>query len=113
MNLNGYQNRAYVTAVFPQEAALSYLPLKLAGEAGEVAEKFGKLFRKHGHADYAAVYGSEINLDLAKELGDVLWYVAILASKMGWSLNAIAELNLEKLRDRKERGVIDGSGDNR
>lgn len=87
-----------------------YLALKLAGEAGEAAEKCGKLVRdKNGLMDIA----DEDGRALALELGDVLWYLSVLAGELGYSLNEVAELNLEKLRDRKARGVIGGSGDNR
>jgi NTP pyrophosphatase (non-canonical NTP hydrolase) len=51
--------------------------------------------------------------EIVKELGDVLWYLAAMADELGTTLNHVAEVNLEKLRDRKERGVIKSSGDNR
>lgn len=111
MNLYDYQADAVDTAVYPEEVAFSYLPLKLAGEAGEVAEKIGKLYRKHGvDAPAAIMFDREA---IALELGDVLWYVANLADVLGYGLDDIAAMNLEKLKSRKERGVLIGDGDNR
>ena len=106
MTLNEYQEAAYATAIYPDSANIIYPALKLAGEAGEVAEKVGKFLRGD--------YGYEtLKKEVRKELGDVLWYVAALAEDLGISLEIIAHENLEKLQDRKERGVLKGSGDNR
>ena len=87
---------------------LAYLGLKLAGEAGEVAEKIGKLYRDSGGAIDADWTG-----DAAKELGDVLWYVAQIATQLGLHLGSVMEANLLKLERRSARGVIHGSGDDR
>ena len=82
--------------------------LGLVGESGEFAEKFKKILRdKEGKLD------SETNAELLKELGDVLWYVAQIAAELGLSLDDIAEHNIKKLYDRMDRGVLQGSGDNR
>ena len=87
-----------------------YLGLKLAGEAGETAEKLGKLVRdKNGLMDIAY----EDRRAIALELGDVLWYLSVLADELGFTFEDVANMNLEKLRDRKARGVLQGSGDNR
>lgn len=104
MYLNYYQQEAALTAAYPEEHKIVYPALKLAGEAGEVAEKVGKSLRGDKPLDEA---------DLAKELGDVLWYVAALADGIGYTLSEIASMNLAKLADRAKRGVIKGSGDNR
>lgn len=111
MDFNSYQKKTAETAIYEPAIALMYLPLKLAGEAGEVAEKIGKTFRAQG-LDAMWIENHD-TLELAKELGDVLWYVARLADELGFSLNEVAEMNLRKLNDRKDRGVLEGNGDNR
>jgi|DEB0MinimDraft_10_1074344.scaffolds.fasta_scaffold50592_1 NTP pyrophosphatase (non-canonical NTP hydrolase) len=104
-----YQRRAAETAIFPKEKALEYLTLGLVGEAGEIANKAKKLIR-----DGADVEGYNDKLNqIASELGDVLWYTAMLANELNANLGRVMEVNLDKLADRKARGVIGGSGDNR
>ena len=98
-----YENLAGQTAIFPKEKALEYLALGLTSEAGEVAGKVKKIIRD-GKGNKEAI---------AYEIGDVLWYCAVLASELGVSLNTIMKKNLEKLHDRKERGTLAGSGDDR
>jgi NTP pyrophosphatase (non-canonical NTP hydrolase) len=80
----------------------------LAGEAGEVADKLKKVIRDDG-----GVLTDQVRDAVAKELGDVMWYLAVLAYEMDYDLNSIAQLNIDKLNSRKERGVLSGSGDNR
>jgi NTP pyrophosphatase (non-canonical NTP hydrolase) len=87
---------------------LAYPALGLAGEAGEVAEHAKKAIR-----DDAGVVTEERRRAIAKELGDVLWYVSQLASELGLELDEIARANLEKLLSRQRRGVLSGSGDER
>jgi len=78
--------------------------LGLVGEAGEVSEKVKKLFRdKNSFSDE----------DVLKELGDVLFYATALANIFGGNLKTIMEMNMKKLDDREQRGVLSGSGDNR
>jgi NTP pyrophosphatase (non-canonical NTP hydrolase) len=86
----------------------AYPALGLAGEAGEVADKIKKLYR-----DHAGVATYEFREQLKKELGDVLWYLDDLASDFGFTLKDVARENIVKLKSRKERGVLGGSGDNR
>lgn len=107
--MNEYQKAALESAIYPSRGNnLVYPALKLAGEAGEVAEKVGKILRdKHGFAS-----GGD-KFEIAKELGDVLWYVAAMADEIGFELADIASMNLAKLASRKARGVLGGSGDNR
>jgi NTP pyrophosphatase (non-canonical NTP hydrolase) len=109
MQLSDYQERSRATAVYPGVGAnLLYPTLGLCGEAGEVAEKVKKMVR-----DDAGVLSPERREALAKELGDVLWYVAQLATEAGLDLDAVAAGNLDKLLSRRERDVLRGSGDDR
>ncbi len=88
--------------------SLVYPILGLLGEAGEIANKAKKVARDDGgqlHPDK--------QLDLAKELGDDLWYVAAIATALDVDLGEVGSANLAKLADRQERGVIQGSGDDR
>ena len=112
MTLDEYQQGALQTARYPDGVRVLYPALKLAGEAGEVAEKLGKLMRDAGWTP-GAPFDEAQREALAKELGDVLWYVAVLARDLGLPLQEVARLNLAKLADRAARGVISGSGDER
>jgi NTP pyrophosphatase (non-canonical NTP hydrolase) len=104
-----YQYEATKTAIFPKEKALEYLALGLTSEAGEVAGKVKKLIR-----DGEDVEGFEMKkIAIASEVGDVLWYCAMMAKEVGVPLNTIMTENLEKLHSRKERGKLSGSGDDR
>lgn len=103
MDFSSYQKRAKSTAIYPEAYKLVYPALGLAGEAGEVAEKIKKSIRD-GNLDVEG---------LKKELGDVLWYIAAIANDIEFDLNEIAQMNLDKLESRKNRGVLGGSGDNR
>ena len=108
MELSEYQRLSRRTAQYPREAWLAYPALGLAGEAGEVAEHAKKTIR-----DDAGVLSAERRGAMSKELGDVLWYVAQLASELELDLDEIAQANLEKLLSRQRRGVLSGSGDER
>jgi NTP pyrophosphatase (non-canonical NTP hydrolase) len=109
MDLSDYQRRSRATAVYPGAGEnLTYPALGLCGEAGEVAEKVKKAIRDDG-----GVLTDERREALAGELGDVLWYVAQVATEAGLELDRIAESNLAKLRSRQERAVLQGSGDSR
>ena len=109
MNFTEYQNLALSTAIYPKKYETIYPALGLCGEAGEVAEKIKKSIRDG--IDYG--YEEEFKADLTKELGDVLWYVAALASDLDISLDDVAKKNVQKLASRKKRNKIGGSGDNR
>lgn len=109
MTFDEYQARCRVTAKYPDVGRnFIYPTLGLSGEAGEVAEKIKKVLRDKG-----GVIDDEVRENIKKELGDVLWYVAQLATELGLSLDDIADTNLKKLLSRLERGVISGNGDNR
>ena len=104
-----YENLAGQTAIFPKDKALEYLALGMTSEAGEVAGKVKKLIR-----DGEDVEGFELKkIAIASEIGDVLWYCAMMAKEVGVPLNTIMQENLRKLHDRKERGTLQGSGDDR
>lgn len=109
MSLNKYQEIARSTAVFPQSMGIIYCALAINGEAGEIAEKVKKIIRD----DNGNFMQEEKLRALAHELGDVLWYLANLAHEIGYDLDTVANMNLQKLADRKARGKIKGSGDNR
>lgn len=106
MTFDDYQLHARTTAIYKQ--AIVYPALGMCGEAGEVAEKVKKMVR-----DDSSILTEERRQAIGKEIGDVLWYAANLASDIGLSLGYIAGMNIEKLRDRAARGVLQGSGDNR
>ena len=108
MDLSEYQRLSRRTAEYPRTAWLAYPALGLAGEAGEVAEHAKKAIRDDG-----GQVSGERRAAMAKELGDVLWYVAQLASELGLELDEIARANLEKLLSRQQRGVLSGDGDDR
>jgi len=102
-SFDGYQDFTDTTAIYPKTKALEYLAMGLTSEAGEVAGKVKKWIRD-GYLDHD---------ELIAELGDVLWYVAQFASALDVYLSDIAEDNVDKLKDRKARNAIGGSGDNR
>ena len=104
MNFNEYQKLALETVSYPEPQAVFYPVLGLSGECGEIANKVKKVMRGDPGADFSGV---------SDELGDVLWYLAAIATDLGTTLEEIANKNIEKLFDRRTRGVIKGSGDNR
>ena len=109
--MNEYQEQAHSTlsdSLKNNQQLVQYLAMGLAGETGEVLEKMKKVFRDKG-----GKFDEETNLEIAKEIGDVLWYSSQLAHSLGYSFEEIAMLNIEKLKSRQERGKISGSGDNR
>jgi len=108
---SNYQIQAKETAIFPSDKALEYLSLGLVGEAGEVANKIKKLIRD-GRVDHDWK-NTIMAEDIASEVGDVLWYCAMLTDHIGIDLGKVMEKNLDKLKSRKSRGVLGGSGDNR
>jgi len=109
MRISEYQELSRRTATYPGAGDnIVYPTLGLAGEAGEVAEKVKKLLRDDG-----GVLSDERRAALAGELGDVLWYVAQVATEAELDLEQIAQGNLDKLLSRQRRGVLSGSGDQR
>ena len=124
MELNEYQKQAMTTCMDSCDN-FSYMMLNLVGEVGEFASKVAKHIRKEemrvgnelisnilcdDRIGYAADADDE---ELKKEAGDILWQLSGLCKVMGWSLEEVAQMNLDKLASRKQRNVIDGDGDNR
>lgn len=122
MNFYEYQQQSEKTAIYPSKIIwnssgppipetdnIFYPALGLAGEAGEIANKVKKVMRDTQGGKFTDSFVK----DMEKELGDVLWYISSLASKLGLSLENIAKNNIEKLQKRAASGTIIGSGDNR
>lgn len=123
MTLEEYQKKAMTTCM-PSSENFSYMFLNLVGEVGEFASKVAKHIRKGHYSIMDSNIANGNNIDdlsepqvaldeLKKEAGDVLWQLSGLCSIMGWKLEDVAKLNLDKLASRKARDVIDGDGDNR
>lgn len=108
MELNEYQKKALTTALYGKKYKIIYPALGLGEESGEVLGKIKKWLRGD---DGEGVMSEEREEALKLELGDVLWYLTVLADDLGFSLDEIAEANLDKLQSRKDRGVIKGDGD--
>lgn len=109
MDFTTYQTKSRKTAKYPAIGhPVIYPALGLVNEAGEVAGKIKKVFR-----DTEGQISEETREALKAELGDVLWYIAQVATELDLSLDDIAEYNIAKLYDRMERGKIKGDGDNR
>ena len=109
MDFHTYQQRSRATACYPDAGANPIYPtLGLCGESGEVADKVKKVLRDQG-----GEFSAEVIAALQLELGDVLWYVAQLATELGLELDQVAQANLDKLASRSARNVISGSGDSR
>lgn len=122
MRLNEYQEQAMTTCM-ESSKNFAYMFLNLVGEVGEFASKVAKLVRK----EQATIGGKAIpngllttlegeefdkmDTELMKEVGDILWQLSGLCSIMGWELEEVAQMNLDKLAARKAAGTIDGDGD--
>ncbi len=103
-----FQELSAETAMYDGQWMMMYPALGLAGEAGEVCNKVKKIYRDDG-----GFLTDEVRETIAKELGDVLWYISALATDLDLNLDDIARGNRDKLESRHKRGVIGGSGDNR
>lgn len=129
MELNKYQERAMTTCMLSSEN-FSYMFLNLVGEVGELSSKIAKAIRKEQVSiggktsigrncfmirdDNPAMLDFDVlafDEELKKEAGDILWQLSGLCSIMGWKLNDVAQMNLDKLAARKAIGTIDGNGD--
>lgn len=109
MTLNEYQAGAWKTAIYPCRGHnLIYPILGLNGEAGEIAEHGKKMIRDdNGQLTF------ERKVALIKEVGDSMWYIAIICKELGISMEEVARQNLQKLADRQRRNKLHGDGDNR
>ena len=107
-DLDLYQKVALTTAIYPREQAIIYPTLGLTGEAGEVANKVKKIIRDGSNSK-----DEKLVSEIKSEIGDCLWYIAVLANDFNIKLSDIASANIEKLATRKSKGTIHGSGDNR
>lgn len=118
MDLNEYQEKAMGTCMQSCDN-WSYMMLNLVGEVGELASKVAKDIRK-GNAyisggndlyynDFPEL--SQHEVELMKEAGDILWQLSGFCKVMGWTLEDVAQMNIDKLQARKEAGTIDGNGD--
>lgn len=113
LSFNEYQEKAVSLAEYPNRGFnLIYPALGLAGEAGETVDKIKKLWRNSNKTATHQLTDEERNA-LVKELGDVLWYVSALAAELNFQLEDVAQINLDKLFDRRARNVIRSEGDNR
>ncbi len=110
MELNEYQKKALETAMHAKEHKIIYPALGLGNEAGEVLGKIKKWIRGD---DGAGEMSAERKEALKGELGDVLWYIAVLSNDLDLKLEDVAMKNVEKLKVRKEQGKIMGDGDTR
>ena len=108
MTINEYQEGARRTAIYPSSRAIIYPTLGLTGEAGEVADKVKKVIRDNNDE-----FTPERRHQIALELGDVMWYAASLAHDLGYTLDEICQMNLDKLASRMQRDRIHGEGDER
>ena len=109
MEMNEYQRKSIEFAIYPKSHRILYPALGLAGEAGEVANKVKKFVRD----GYDQETFEQKKIELAAEIGDVLWYCANLANDIGFKLGDIAQENYTKLSSRASRGKLGGDGDNR
>ena len=111
MTFKEYQNSTHETAIYPSSTemeAVTYCTLGLASESAEICGKLKKIMR-----DNNSIMTPERKQAIVAELGDVMWYVSELCTSLGVSMEEVAQSNLEKLKDRQERNVIQGDGDDR
>lgn len=116
MKLNEYQEEALKTAFYPKEFRVIYPALGISGEAGECADKVKKVLRDTAvmkDSFGCIILPDDKKTELAKEIGDVLWYCAVLSHDLGLTLEEVGEMNIQKLASRQARNKLGGSGNNR
>jgi len=106
-DFDSYQSHVAATAQHSNHLDVDFFAIGIAGETGELCEKVKKW--KRGDFELDAPHKEE----MAKELGDILWFISRCAEKLGYSLSDVVRLNNEKLADRRARSVTRGEGDNR
>jgi NTP pyrophosphatase (non-canonical NTP hydrolase) len=110
LTLDEYQRQAETTFIV-EENKIEYVALGLSSEVGEICDKLKKHLRDQGEP--LADMDYDKRLEVMKEAGDVLWYLAVLAAQFQFDLSSVAEMNLRKLDRRMQLDLIKGSGDNR
>ena len=116
IDMDNYQTESLKTVVYPAGQGQVYTALGLANEAGEVAGVVKKIIRDDANLNMSLTRHELARMNQEKikaELGDVLWYLAAVAKEYNLKLSDVAQYNMDKLKDRAERGVLRGSGDNR
>lgn len=108
MTFDEYNTESAKTDIYPSDCKPWVYALGLAGETGELCDKLKKMYRDNNGAP-----NNDIILHLFFECGDVLWYLTQFAKSLGFSLEDVAKQNISKLKSRKERGKLNGSGDDR
>ncbi|MDD3083697.1 MAG: nucleoside triphosphate pyrophosphohydrolase family protein [Candidatus ainarchaeum sp.] len=110
MDFKEYQEKSKKTdlGTIIEKSEIAYYALGLTDEAGEVAGKIKKLYR-----DKNGILDEEYKKEIAKELGDVIWYLSQLCTKLGLNFEEVADMNIQKLYNRMDRNKLKGNGDNR
>ena len=107
MNVKEYEDIMYTSKVYDR-LPIVYPILGMNGEAGEAAEKVKKCLR-----DNNGIFGDQIKVDIMRELADVLWYIWATADDMGFTLEDVMEIGIEKVEKRQKTNTVHGVGDNR
>lgn len=107
MNVKEYEDFMSTSKVYDC-LPIVYPILGMNGEAGEAAEKVKKCLR-----DNNGVFGEQIKVDIMRELADVLWYIWATADDMGYTLEDVMEIGMEKVEKRQNTNTVHGNGDNR
>src|SRR6476660_5066532 len=102
--LDSYQAEAMALRLDSAQNPM-YALLGFPAVVGEVCDLAAKGIRDGKKLDFEQ--------NMKKELWDCMWFIAAIAADNGFTLSEIAEANIYKLNDRKNRGVLQGSGDNR
>lgn len=110
MFMNDYQTAARRTA---QGNSLDHFVHGLTEEAGEVAGVMKRFHRGDEKYRFLNHLSADAREKLLDEIGDTLWYIAMIADELETPLEAVAQRNIDKLADRAKRKKIKGEGDKR